>query len=428
MTIPAGVPVPVKATAPVPMKVGAKIQGELLYPVYVDNTLVLPAGTPVTGSIAELRPDSKRRIEAKLGGDFTPFRVAIVHFTAVTLPDHRSVPISTGYATDGAQIYRAVAPVSHGGFFHQEIHNGLTVARDDIAVFLGPGKLDRLRQFVYSQIPYHPQRIEAGTAWTVETSAAVPIPAQGPTQPAPQPPVRKPHFWEPHPESAPEPSNDTGSWMIQAYLSDDLSSESSRSGEPIKAVVAQPIYNSDHTIAVPEGSTLVGTVTRARPARSFGRTGVLSFNFQQLVLPNSEKPQTVETRLTGADSAANIALNSEGQAKSKPQDKIAIPLLLAAMAARPLDQDGGAGGANQIGKNGVGGAAGLGLLGTVVGLAAGSPATAAGIGYWGAARATWTRWIGHGQKIAFHKNTRIVVETTPRRGSAIKPATAPARP
>jgi hypothetical protein len=140
----------------------------------------------------------------------------------------------------------------------------------------------------------------------------------------------------------------------------------------------------------------------------------------------------VETRLTGADSAQDIALGSEGQVKSKPQDKLAIPLFLALLAARPLDRDcghhsGGCSG-NSLGKNGVGGAAGLGLVGTIVGIAGGSPYAAAGIGYWGAGRAFYDRWIARGQKITFARDTRIVVETTPRRAAPIKPdAPPPAR-
>jgi hypothetical protein len=139
------------------------------------------------------------------------------------------------------------------------------------------------------------------------------------------------------------------------------------------------------------------------------------------VLPDTET-QTVETRLTGADTAEQIALNSEGQAQAKPQDKISVPFLLSVLASRPLDQDRGrAGAAGQNGRNGIGGAAGLGLVGTVVGLAGGSPYVAAGIGYWGAARAFYYRWIARGQKVAFAKDTRIVVETTPRRSAPIKP-------
>jgi hypothetical protein len=95
------------------------------------------------------------------------------------------------------------------------------------------------------------------------------------------------------------------------------------------------------------------------------------------------------------------------------------------MASRPLDSDagrnGGVAGGNGLGKNAVGGAAGLGLVGTVIGLSGGSPNAAAGIGYYGAARAVYYRWLAHGQKIDFAKNTRIVVETTPRRSAPMKP-------
>jgi hypothetical protein len=227
------------------------------------------------------------------------------------------------------------------------------------------------------------------------------------------------------PMPATQPTVPDGAWIVQANLSASLSSETSIRGQAIQAVVAEPIFNPDHSLAVPQGATLIGVVTRAKPARRFGRTGVLNFRFSQLKLPNTES-QTVETRLTGADSAQDIALNSEGQAQSKPQDKIAIPLFLALLASRPLDQDcshrsGCAG--DRPGAGGLSGAAGLGLVGTIVGIAGGSPYAAAGIGYWGAARAVYSRWLARGQKVAFPRDTRIVVETTPRRSAPIAPNT-----
>src|SRR5206468_411860 len=116
----------------------------------------LPAGIPVTGTVVGLRPDRKRRIGASLGGDFTPFRIPVVRFNGMVLPDGTTLPFATGDATDGTAIYRAVAPAPvHGGVVGRQIHSGLTVLRDDLAAFLGPGKGDRLRMFVYSQIPYH---------------------------------------------------------------------------------------------------------------------------------------------------------------------------------------------------------------------------------------------------------------------------------
>jgi len=426
--IPAGTPLALMTDQNYPMRAGAVIRAHLLYPIYADNQLLLPKGTIVTGNVVSLHPNRSRRINAMLGGDFTPFRIPDVHFTQLVLAGGAAVPLSSALATNGTPIYRAVSPPpSKGGILRQEFNSGLTAVRGDVSAFTAPGKLDRLLQWFYGRIPYHPQRIEKGTSWTVETTAALDMPAQPAAPPAaPGPPPRKTRFWELPSSPAQSPSSDTGAWIVQADLAAELSSETSRTGQPIRAVVAEPIFNPDHTIAVPQGATLVGAVTKAKPARHFGRTGVLSFSFKQLILPNAET-QTVETRLTGADTAADIVLSSEGQAKAKPQDKIAIPLFLAVLAGRPLDQDcGHRGGCSSTnGKNSLGGAAGLGLVGTVVSLAGGSANVAAGIGYYGAARAVYARWIARGQKIDFAKDTRIVVETTPRRAAPIKPNTPP---
>jgi hypothetical protein len=428
-TVPAGTPLAVAIDQHYPMRAGAAIRGRLLYPIYADNQLLLPKDTVVSGSVVKLLSDHKRRVDATLGGDFTRFHTPEVQFTQILLPGGATIPLACGPAATGTQIYRAVAPpAAKGGFFRQEFNSGVTVVRGDIAAFTAPGKGDRLLQWFYGQIPYHPQRIEKGTSWTVETTADLDVPAQPATPPPPPTPTRKTHFWEESTPRAQSAASDTGAWIVQANLAEAVSSETSKNGQAINAVVAEPIFNPDHTIAVPQGAKLVGEITRAKPARRFGRTGVLSFSFSQLILPNAES-QTVETRLTGADSAQNIALNSEGQAKSKPQDKIAIPLFLAMLAGRPLDQDcGHSGGCSSTnGKNAFGGAAGLGLFGTVVSLAGGSANVAAGIGYWGAARAVFRRWIAHGQKITFARDTRIVVETTPRHAAPMTSNPPPAR-
>ena len=429
-TLPGGTPLALRIDEHLPMRDGQPVRAHLLYPVYDDNKLLLPKDTIVEGTVVELRSDRSRRLHAAFGGDFTPFHKPVVRFTNFVLADGVTIPFTSGDATDGAPIFRAIAPPPpKGGFLRRQFDGFLNVARNDVAIFTGPGKGDRFVQFLYTQIPYHPQRIEKGTAWTIETAHSVELPAE-PAPPAPavaaDPPSKR-HFWDQPLPPEDSPKTDNGSWIVQANLDEPLSSETSKNGQAIKATVAEPIFNPDHTIAIPQGSTLIGTVTRAKPSRKFGRTGVLTFNFNQLQVPH-EETRTVETRLTGADSGRDIALDSEGQAKSKPQDKISLPIILALMASRPLDGDAGKnglGGGNGLGKNAVGGAAGLGLLGTVIGLSGGSPNAAAGIGYYGAARAVYYRWIAHGQKIDFAKDTRIVVETTPRRSAPMKSDSQP---
>jgi hypothetical protein len=403
------------------MRIGQTIRAELIYPVYDDQILVLPAHTVLIGSVTDLRSDRSRRVHASLGGDFTPFHIPVVRFTQIVLADGSTLPLSSDPATDGAPIYRAVAPPpSKGGFLRQQLNIGAGMLRDDLAYFISPGKGDRLKQFIYGRLPYHPQRIEKGTAWTIETTAPLVIPSQPPPPPPPATDAaRKRHFWEqPAPEVAP-PDDGPGKWTIQAYLDAPLSSETSTTGQIIKATVAEPIYNPDHTIAIPQGATLVGAVTKAKPARRFGRTGTLSFSFRELTLPGG-KPQNVETTLTGADANQALALNSEGQVKSRPEEKISIPLILAFLASQPLDQEKGGAGRQGL-KNTAGGAAGLGLLGSVIAASGQSPNLAAGIGYYGAALAVYDRWIARGKKITFARDTRIVVQTTARRSAAIQP-------
>src|SRR5450756_2870200 len=135
------------------MRVGVQVRAHLIYPVYANDTLVLPEHTVVTGTVTALRSNRSRRIRARLGGDFTPFHTPVVQFTGIHLPDGSDLPLSSGLAPDGAPIYRAVAPPrSKGGFLHREFTSGLTVVRDDIAIVTAPGKFDRFKQFVYGEI------------------------------------------------------------------------------------------------------------------------------------------------------------------------------------------------------------------------------------------------------------------------------------
>lgn len=403
-TLPAGTPLAVQIDDHLPMRVGQPIRAELIYPVYADNKLVLPEKTVLEGTVTGLRPDHAHRVTARLRADFTPFYIPVVRFNAILLDNGTTLPIVTGTATDGAPIYRLTPPPHRkGGFIHQQFDNGVQVLRDQLAFFTAPDKRDRFTQLLYTQLPYHPQRIQKGTAWTVETAAPLNVPPQ------PAPPVLT------------AKSVDSSTWIVNAYLADKLSSATSRSGQVIHATVAEPIYNPDHSIAVPEGATLVGAVTQAKPARRFGRVGVLHFDFRQLVLP-SGKTQNVQAAVTSADSSAaqNLAMDSEGQVKPKPQDKVIVPLILIALAASPLHQDHDDGNRELLRKN-AGASNSIGLIGFVVGTASGSANIAAGFGAYGAALSLYNRWLKRGGEVTFARNTRIVVQTTARRSQVLKP-------
>ncbi len=408
VTLPQGTQLPVSIESNLPMKVGLAIRAELLYPVYVQDQLVLPAKTAVAGTVVALNADHSRRVQARLRGDFTPFHTPVVRFDSLLLPDGKSIAITTGTATDGAPVYRLVAPPPRkGGLIAKEFGDLKRFAADRVRVATGPDKGDRLKQLIYSQLPYHPERIVKGTAWTVETVSpvtftAAPVAIAASTAGA----------------ASAATSDGPPTWILQGYLLDAMSSAHSKSGEMIHATVAEPVLNPDGSIAVPEGSVLSGIVTQARPARRLGRAGELRFSFRQLTLPGGQ-PESIRASLRGVDSSSpsQLAMDSEGDVKPKPQDKLLVPLILLSLAGRPLDHDGGR---HQFGKDAAGSNA-VGLLGFIIGTAARQPNLAAGIGYYGAALAIWNRVFSRGKEVEFAKNTRVILQTTATRSAALKP-------
>ena len=409
--LPSGTPLPLQIVEHLPMHTGEAIRAELLYPAYADNQILLPARTIFIGTVTELHSDHSRRVQARVNGDFTPFHIPVVRFSHVVLADGIPLPISAGPATDGAPILRLTAPPpSKGGFIHKQWEAGMEILHSQIAVFTAPEKGDRLLQLIYHQLPYHPERIEKGTTWTIVTTEPLSIPAESVLASAPADSAKTP---------TPGAHDNRPTWIIQAYLSDPLSSATAKTGQSIQAVVAEPVYNRDHTISVPQGAVVVGAITQVKPARSFARAGALHFDFKQVILPGGQT-QNVQASLTGADAAsdAKLAMDSEGRVKPAPQDKIVVPLLLAYLATRPLDDDRGVseGGKNFVGANG------FGLVGNIIGLAGGSANIATGIGAYGTAVSVYRRWIARGKEVTFARNTRIVVEATPRASSVLKPS------
>ena len=171
LSLPAGTPVWVKSDTPVPQRIGQPVRAHLLYGIFANNQLVLPAGTPVQGSVVGLNADHSHRVQARLRGDFTPFSKAVVQFDSVTL-NGRTIKLPLGRAQDGAPVLQLTPPPpSKGGFIRREYDQGVVMVKDRVRLITAPGKEDRLKELLYSQLPYHPQRIATGTVWTADTDA-----------------------------------------------------------------------------------------------------------------------------------------------------------------------------------------------------------------------------------------------------------------
>lgn len=408
-----GTPMWLKSERTVPLQVGQPVQAKLQYGVYAGDRLVLSPGTVVEGRITGLQADRPHRRESRLRADFTPFCKPVVQF-GDAIVNGVKVPLQVTAAVDGAPVMHLTPPPPRkGGFVRGQIDQGIGMAKDRLGNVTRPGKRDRLVGLLYSQLPYHPQRVVAGTEWTVDTTASLallPIPIEvKPAAPAPIVPA-------PTLTALDTPAPAT--WTVQACLQESLTSASNEVGDPIRAVVTEPVMNPDGTVAVPVGTVLQGAVTQAKPARRYGRDGALRLDFTQVLMPGDSKAQEVQATVTGVDAQnADLTMDREGQVKPKPKDKVVVPLLLFALAASPLDRDGHAEGS--VGKN-AGASNSLGSLGFIVGTAAGSASFASGIGFYGTALAVWNRWLKRGDETTWRHDTRIVVQVTPRRSSPLR--------
>lgn len=83
--VPAGVPIKVAVNSEIRIrKVGQKIQGRTVEPVYAFDKLLIPAGTAVNGKVAAIDPvPMKTRVMDATDGNFSPVRHIHVEFDSL---------------------------------------------------------------------------------------------------------------------------------------------------------------------------------------------------------------------------------------------------------------------------------------------------------------------------------------------------------
>jgi hypothetical protein len=387
-----------------PVKVGEPIEAHLMHPIFADGKLVVPQNTALQGHVIALEADTKTRWHGRLRGDFTPFHTVQVQFDSLELPSG-SIPIAATPAADGAPVLKLSAPgVSpKQSFIARRWAEAKSNLHDRIAYFTAPGKADRALQLLYHQLPYHPERIDANTAWSFELAAPVDLPENTAALPVPAPPAA----------SGPGKSE---IWTVNATLSRGLTSATAKPGDVVEALVVEPVYDKDKQLVVPQGSKLVGKVAVAKAARSFSRNGKLRFTFQQVQFPEGYNRE-VEGALAGAatEKTQDLSLDAEGTITPRNRSSVIAPLLLTMLAGRALDEDGNLTLQTGVASNG------FGMIGRIIGIAAGNRNIAAGIGYYAAALSVYDNFLKSGRDVVFPRDTRIEIETTPLRAPILKP-------
>ena len=423
-----------------PVRIGQPVRGRLLHPVHVYDREVLPAGTLVLGHIAGVKPPPRiDRVAAYLQGRLRTKREALVAFDTLVAPDGRSwrldaavtpggpatVRVAAGGGAQGSskdktgliqaakekagaaianheivRLARSVKPKS-GGFSRAALTGA---ARKTV---LGMG--GALRNELLSYWPFGGQTLRPGTSFT----AVLREPLNFGVRRAEGVEIESPLL-------APPPDS-----VVQARLLETIDSKTARIGSPVRAVVMRPLVSPDGRLILPEGAEVVGEVSRAIPARRFGRNGKLQIRFTKIEGPGAEAVP-VSGNLEAVEAAngrGRMRLDEEGGA-SIPFSKrrlIAPAIAVTLASAAVPDEE-----STVAIQGGAPGWSGFGLAGLAVSL---TTRTAAGpLGWWGAASSVYFNLIRKAGEVVFPAHTVLEIRfgrPAPQAGNILAAAEHP---
>jgi hypothetical protein len=396
LSLATGVPLHVRVTRTAKLRTGAAVEGVLTEPIYAHDRLVLPAGTVVHGTVSDYVPiDHQVRLQALLNGDVTPLHDPVVNFDALHLAaTGTDVSLVSRALIRNTQIVRFSGKTKKPSLYQQGKSAVKQRFADTREAVFGPNKKDRALRLLYSQLPYHPQRIWVGTRFVadLESPALISLPVAPPILPADNPSLN--------------------GIKVMARLDSTIDSLGARKGDPVTAIVTEPVFDDAHHLLLAEGAELEGTVMQTKAARSFGRNGQLRFAFRGLKAGQAEPERKVFGTLTAAEGAAgqNLTVDAEGNVQANAdKDRFIAPLLLAvtAVGARGGREHRHVG-AETVGSNG------FGLVARVVAVASSNANVATGFGAYAFAKSIYFRFLTRGHEVTFPRDTQVEVELSIR--------------
>jgi hypothetical protein len=347
-----------------------------------------------------VHPVTKRkRFAALSSGDFTPLCDAEVQFYSLHLKDGTELQIQSAGAARDTAVVRMSSSAEQRGLWKQLKGSVKDAVANEKRTFEETvhrqNKLQWAKNSLLARLPYHPQVYEAGTQFVAELQKPVEVrSASKPTTDLAQLGAKPP------PDS-----------ILHARLNSVLSSSSNKWGDRVDATLTQPLLTGDGKLILPEGTHLIGSVTQAVPSKRFGRNGQLAFDFRQIQL-SSGITQPVRGNLAAADADAKTKIDEEGHTRAtQPTAKALLPLatVLLAQSIGKGDNDGINGSQSGSLNHGIAGG-GLGLAGRILAFSAGSRSLAYGIGYYGAGRSIYSRFIARGHDVVFPRDTQIEIK------------------
>ena len=406
LIVPKGVPLQVALDREVRVKeAGQPIHGKVIEAVYAFDRVVIPVGTEVTGRITELEEISgKRRTLSALDANFTPDHKLVLEFDGLVMADGTHRPLrtmvtpGTGHtiefvaAKEGAEKGAAAAEVEKAKQQAKQTWN------DAVKQVTEPGRMHRLGRFLLAQLPFHPQYLDAGTLYSAELEEPLDF-GTAPLTAAMAESIGQ----------RPAPGA-----VVHARLITPLDSATTKVGEPVEALLSQPLFDGDRLI-LPTGSSLKGTVLQAHAAGKLHHNGQLRIVFHQLAPPEGmeQRVNAVPVGVAAAKSE-HLELDSEGGAQATTPDtryfRTAISVGLAASSALSFgDTAGGGADSGNPTNRALGGAGGFKLVGIVVGVVVHSQPLGMAMGAVGASQSIYRNFLRQGHEVVFPKNTPMAV-------------------
>jgi len=374
--------------------IGHPVEATVVEPVYLYERLIIPVHAKVLGRITALNPVPRgERIIAITSGDFTPLHEPVLQFDRLVLQESE-IQIHTGVVKRNTQIVTMRDTRLKDPSLFDEMKSRL---RERLGgAESGPSRMDRLKNWLFSYLPYHPQVLDRGSLFDVvlQEPFEISVPAEDP--------VDTSHLGEPMPSGT----------LAHARLITALDSSKTEEGTPVEAVLTEPICGPNRELLYPEGTELFGSVVRVHSARWLSKGGDLRFAFHSLRLPDGDEQRiVVEIAALEAQRGSRVTIDAEGGTKARIGERLLAPIYstaFAGIAATP--------GRSRV-KRAIA-SRGMGLIGRIAGTV-GPTGVSTGLSFYGAARSSYLHLLRKGPEVKFPTNTRLEIVLGPLSGTPL---------
>jgi hypothetical protein len=373
-------------------KLNEPVHGKIVDPVYAFDREVIPSGTEILGKVTGLRPVGKwKRLSSMLAGDFTPLHVPEITFDTLVLADGKRIPIKTSVLSRGNLLVR----------FNKGQSQAFTTSIQQ------PGGDELIHSLLWGLLPYHPQFVPTGTSYKATLLE----------------PLDFGKLMIGNRTLAGIGSEPEAGSLIYARLMTALDSKKTKAGTPVQAVLAYPLYSSDHRLIFPAGSRLQGEVAETHAGGFWNRGGELAIKFTSIEPPitimwSMSQMRQIEGRLVGVQVPLDfdqLRIDKDGMTQvARTKQRFLAPAFAVAGATPML-----LGGSTSFGtafaeaygsttfSRVLGGSAGLGLPGGVAGLMV--PPVGIGLGAYSVGYAIYFNILGRGKNIVLPVDTSIEI-------------------